>query len=234
MTKYADSHLHPDGLKYTGIEDAALLSVCTAQFSDWDLVQAIDDERVIKSYGVHPWYADSWGDDSLDRLRITLKKYPEANVGEIGLDSVKGPSMVDQARCFEEQLSLAAEMGRTVSIHNVRCENWILAAVRRNRKGCRAIVLHSFTGPESYISSFSKLDCYFSVSPRLLMKREEVARKILEGIPKDRLLIETDALDIGNGFESMDAFIQGIADMLEMKPAELAKLTLANAKRAFQ
>ena len=33
MTKYADAHLHLDGLTYDGIEEAELLSVCTAQFS---------------------------------------------------------------------------------------------------------------------------------------------------------------------------------------------------------
>lgn len=234
MTHYADSHLHLDGLKYSGIEEAELLSVCTAEFSDWDRLADIDDPRIVKSFGVHPWYAETWGDDSLDRLRMMLKKYPDANVGEIGLDSVKGPSMVDQARCFEEQLSLAAEMGRTVSIHNVRCENWILAAVRRNRKGCRSVILHSFTGPESYIQSFSKLDCYFSVSPRLLMKRPEVARSILAGIPRERLLIETDALDIGNGFETMDGFIKSLAELMGKRAQDIAKITLTNAKRAFE
>ena len=234
MTQFADSHLHLDGLKYEGIDDAVLLSLCAAEFDDWERIHDLDDPRIVRSYGVHPWYADSWGDDSLDRLRMMLKKDPKANIGEIGLDSVKGPSMVDQARCFEEQLSLAAEMGRTATIHNVRCENWILAAVRRNRKGCKAIVLHSFTGPDNYIQTFSKLDCYFSVSPRLLMKREEIAKKILDEIPRDRLLIETDALDIGNGFENMASFIKTLAEMMDKRLQDLARITITNAKRAFE
>ena len=165
---------------------------------------------------------------------MLLTKYPEANIGEIGLDSMKGPSMVDQARCFEEQLSLAAEMGRAATIHNVRCENWVLAAIRRNRKGCKSIILHSFTGPENYIQPFSKLDCYFSVSPRLLLKREEIVRNVLTSIPRDRLLIETDALDIANGFENMGKYIKTLADILEIRPSDLARVTLSNAKRAFR
>lgn len=232
--RYADSHLHPNGLDYPGSDSAALLSVCAAEFSDWESIGEMDDPRVVRSYGVHPWNSESWGDGSIDRLREVLERDPSANVGEIGLDEANGPGMVDQSRCFEEQFMLAAELGRTVSIHSVRAENYVLAAVKRNRKGCRAVVLHSFSAPSNYVKSFSKYDCYFSISPRILSKQAPVAKAVLELIPKDRLLIETDSPDYGRQFVSADDFISRVAELLSMDAAELAGTTLENAERIFR
>lgn len=234
MPGYADSHLHAGGTEYEGSESAELMSVCSAKFDDWVSVKNIDDERVVKSYGVHPWYADSWGDGSVDKLKEILESDPSANVGEIGLDADRGSDdMIVQARCFEEQFLLASELGRTVTIHNLRCENWILASVKRNHKGCRAVVLHSFAGPENYVKSFSKYGCYFSVSPRILKKGEERAKAILSDIPADRLLVETDSPDTGGDFTSMDSFIERLAQLLSVPSDKLRSDTLENAKRAF-
>ena len=232
--EYADAHLHPDGIDYNGSESARLLSVCAAQFSDWDSIAEMKDPRFARSYGVHPWYSESWGDGSIDRLREMLGRDPGANIGEIGMDEAKGPSMVDQARCFEEQFMLAAELGKVVSIHSVRAENYVLAAVKRNHKGCKAIVLHSFSAPSNYVKSFGKYDCYFSVSPRMLSKQESVSKGILELVPKDRLLLETDSPDSGPNFVSMDDFISRIAGLLGMDAQELADITSENAERVFR
>lgn len=231
---YADAHLHSKGMVYPGSDSAMLMSVCSAEFGDWDIVDKIDDPRVIRSYGVHPWYSESWEDGSVDKLREMLQNDPDAQVGEIGLDEVKGPSMIVQSRCFEEQFELAAEMGRIVSIHSVRTENYVLAAVKRNRKGCKAVILHSFSGPMNYVQSFAKLDCYFSVSPRLLSKQEPFVKALLEAIPGDRLLIETDSPDSGQNFTSAEEFIGRLADIIGMDPEELAGVTLENAERVFR
>ena len=231
--EYADAHLHPKGTVYPGSESASILSVCAAEFSDWELIAGMKGSNIRRSYGVHPWYADGWGDGSIDRLRDMLMRDSEANIGEIGLDEAKGPGMVDQSRCFEEQFMLAAELGKVVSIHSVRAENYVLAAIKRNRKGCKAVILHSFSAPANYVQSFAKHDCYFSVSPRILSKQEPVAKALLERIPKDRLLIETDSPDSGREFVSAEDFIGKVAALLSMEAEELAALTLENAKRIF-
>ena len=113
-------------------------------------------------------------------------------------------------------------------------ENYVLAAVKRNHKGCKAIVLHSFSAPSNYVKSFGKYDCYFSVSPRMLSKQESVSKGILELVPKDRLLLETDSPDSGPNFVSMDDFILRIAGLLGMDAQELADITSENAERVFR
>lgn len=234
MTGFADAHLHADGTEYEGSDSAELMSVCSAGFEDWDMVRSLTGDRIVKSYGVHPWHSDVWTEGSVDRLRKVLEEDPAANVGEIGLDADNGPEdMIGQATCFEEQFLLASQMGRAVTIHNVRCENWVLASIKRNHKGCRAVVLHSFSGPESYVKSFCKYGCYFSIAPRLLSKQEDRIKAILLQIPRDRILVETDSPSSGPNFESMDAFIDRLAQLLSMTSDELRAVSLENAKRAF-
>lgn len=231
---FSDSHLHADGMGYAGSEQAALLSVCAAAESDWDAISSVEDGRVVKSFGTHPWHSDGWGDGSIGRLRAVLEEHPGVNVGEIGLDADTGPDMVLQARCFEEQFALASELGRAVTIHNLRCESWVLASIKRNHKGCRAVVLHSFTGPDSYVGSYSKYGCYFSISPRLLSRNRDRAATMLSKIPMDRLLIETDAPHMGAGFTSTDQFISDLAQLMSIEPGELVRITSENARKAFR
>ena len=62
------------------------------------------------------------GEAWLGELRSLLLRHPQATVGEIGLDrSPKWrPSYAAQRAAFREQLRLAAELGRPVTLHCVR------------------------------------------------------------------------------------------------------------------
>ena len=230
---FGDAHLHYKGLCYDGIEDAELLCVNAAERSDWERIRDVPDTRVMRFYGLHPWYVESWNDSICDDLRAYLDADPNAGVGEIGLDNLK-PDTVRQAEAFTKQLMVASEYERCVSIHNVRSEGLIQRLLKIEGKGCRSIILHSFTGPVASIGSFVKMNAYFSVSPRLMLKSRANAELILGRIPDERLLIETDAPDIPGGFTDMSTFISDIAEIKGMEPKDLAQLTLRNLREAIQ
>ncbi|MDY5873159.1 MAG: TatD family hydrolase [Candidatus Methanomethylophilaceae archaeon] len=230
---FGDAHLHYKGLCYDGIEDASLLCVCSAELSDWDRIGSVPDERVVRSYGIHPWYADQWNADAGERLRSLLDADPKAGVGEIGLDYGRGDAVI-QATAFTEQLIIASEYGRFVSVHNVRSEGLIQKILKTDGKGCGSVIMHSFSGPIGSIQSLVKSGCYFSVSPRLMLKSRANAELILNKIPDDRLLIETDAPDMPGGFTDMGTFIADIADIKGISAEALAELTLANLKEAVE
>ncbi|MGN1044557.1 MAG: TatD family hydrolase [Candidatus Methanomethylophilaceae archaeon] len=228
---FGDAHLHYKGLCYDGIEDASLLCVCAAELSDWDRILSVPDVRVVKSYGIHPWYADQWDREAGERLRSLLDDDPKAGVGEIGLDYGRGDAVI-QATAFTEQLIIASEYGRFVSVHNVRSEGLIQKILKTDGKGCGSIIMHSFSGPIGSIPSLVSNGCYFSVSPRLMLKSRANAELILDRIPEDRLLIETDAPDVPGSFTDMGTFMADIAEIKGVSVEELAGLTLSNLREA--
>jgi TatD DNase family protein len=230
--RFADSHLHMTdpvfGDGYPDLDDADMLFSCTATPSEWECLDALaeSDGRIVPFYGTHPWYADSYPGSS-DRLREHLEKNPRACVGEIGLDASR-PGGMFQTTAFLEQLSIAAEYGRPAAIHIVRTEKETLDALRS--VGCTAI-LHSFTGPKSYIKPFSDCGCYFSISPRLMRKSEKNAADILSALPRDRMLLETDAPNCQSIYATMGEHISAVAGAMSVDRGELARITSENAAR---
>ena len=217
---YADSHLHMTDPKYKGTDKGAgLLFTCAASPDEWGAISAIDDVRVRKFYGTHPWYLDRYSPDSLKEL---LETDLTANVGEIGLDSKHGP-LDDQIGPFEEQLILSKRYDRIANIHMIGCESEMLKILRKHRA---TAIIHSFSGPESYIGPLAECNCYFSVSPRILNRSADKVKALILRIPEDRLLIETDA---PNSRIGMDEHTSRLSEILSMGPEELERLTFRNA-----
>lgn len=228
---FADAHIHiaEQGSGYRDIGRCEVLFGCTARPSDWDAMASCDRYGVVRFYGVHPWYADEWGPESMERLSSILDGDPDANVGEIGMDSKRGDVTIQEG-VFSSQLSMASERGRIANVHMVGCEKPVLDTVRRHGRGCRAVILHSFSS-ESYVKPFAEAGCMFSINPRILRRSPERVSRLVLAIPRDRLLVETDSPYVPAGFDGMDAFISALADAVGMDAGELASITLDNAGR---
>ena len=221
---YADSHLHITDPMFEGVElGASLLFACTASPKERDALSAIKSDGIVKFYGIHPWYPE----DALDRLETILQNDKRAHVGEIGLDSKRGPPIEEQIELFEAQLALAEKYKRVANIHMIGCESEMLRILRRHKTEC---ILHSFSGPESYVKPFAECDCYFSISPRIHNKSEEKIRTLLNAIPELRLLIETDAPYSPLG---MEEHIQRLSRIMGIDPDRLERITYVNAWNAI-
>ena len=65
--------------------------------SDWEAVAGLAQaypETLIPAFGIHPWHAHEAGGQWQARLRGLLDSFPQASVGECGLDrwvAVPGP-----------------------------------------------------------------------------------------------------------------------------------------------
>lgn len=218
---YADCHLHMTDPGFAGVsEGAELLFSCTARPCEWEMLRDLEDGRLLRFYGTHPWYP---GECDTEGLKSLLETDGSAGVGEIGLDAAR-LDYDTQMRIFTEQIGIASKYDRIVNIHMIRSEETMLKILRRERARC---ILHSFSGPESYIRPFTECGCYFSISPRLLNKSKEKILALVSKIPEDRLLIETDA---PNSRLSMDGHILRLSGMMSMSPDELRRITLRNAR----
>ena len=230
---FADAHVHisEDGFsdRYPDVGDAEVLFGCTARESEWDAMRSCDVPGAVRFYGVHPWYADGWDDCIRGRLESILDSDPNAHVGEIGMDSKRGDVSV-QRPVLDAQLDIASELHRMANIHMVGCERDVLESVRKHGRGCRAMILHSFSS-ESYVKPFAEAGCMFSINPRILARSDARISRLLSSIPADRLLLETDAPYVPRDFDGMRGFAERLGKASGMDAGHLMGIALENARR---
>jgi TatD DNase family protein len=98
----------------------------------------------------------------------------------------------EQKRVFQRVLELCADAGdKILSIHSVRATREVLNCIELYLAGSRSrAVLHWFTGSPADAKRAVDLGCYFSVNEQMLTNPS--SRRIVELIPVDRILTETD------------------------------------------
>ena len=221
--------------------------------SDWPQVLALarQNQMVLPSFGYHPWHLHERTPEWQENLEKFLDEIPGA-VGEIGLDRWKPDlSYNGQEEVFLAQLRLAAERNLPVSIHCLQAWGRLHELLRDHPRPVRGFVLHSFGGPAEMISTFTKLGAYFSFPGYFLHERKLRQRETFKHVPRDRLLIETDAPDqllppekilhpladvTGrplNHPANLPAVYAGLAEFLGEKVDALAARVAENFQRAF-
>lgn len=201
----AHNHLQDERLKPFRAEVASVLEVEPiagmvvngASESDWQEVLgcAARDERVVPSFGYHPWYVRERSPEWENRLVGFLDRVP-SGVGEIGLDGwVKGHDLAEQSEVFVRQLQLGAQRNLPVSIHCLQAWGRLKELLSAGPRPSCGLVLHSFGGPQEMIESLAELGAYFSLPGYFAHERKNRQREAFLHVPPERLLIETDAPD---------------------------------------
>lgn len=230
MQPFADAHAHPGEMRdpYPDYGEAGIVLGCSSRPEDWGALKAVDDPRVMRFYGVHPWHADSWSSSVERELRAMLSSNPRAGIGEIGLDSKRGDPSV-QIPVLRRQLDIASEMKRPVAIHGVGCTKALLDIFRDVRPSF-PVVLHAFSD-ESYARPFAGLGCFMSINPRILARSGKRIRRLVLSIPEDLLLLESDAPWTPEGFLGMRAFAERLSEAAGIPAADLLRTSYINAGR---
>ena len=168
----------------------------------------------------------------LPSLRAKLLDYPNAGVGEIGLDRLKSRDISPRMReVFEAQLALALELGRPVVLHGAKCWGQVVAAVKvqgAEAPGSR-FLFHGFSRSDGLIPEIVKLNGFISVGPAILNDHAVNYRELVKKIPLDRLLVETDRTSSDS--PSISDVLAKTADILNLSAAELERITDENADR---
>ena len=143
--------------------------------------------------GIHPHDADHVKPDWLDTLEGLTSSPHVVAVGEMGLDFYRNYSERDaQRHVFEAQLDLAARIALPVFVHDRDTEGEVLAVLRRYAP--TKCVVHCFTGNSEELDGFIAEDFYIGVTGWICDERRgEELRRLVDRIPIDRLLVETDA-----------------------------------------
>ena len=221
---------------------------------DWEVVEQLARKYplVYPSFGLHPWYIQERSKHWRERLIEFLDRTPSA-IGEIGLDRwIEGYDLPAQEEVFLWQLDLAAERNLPASIHCLRAWGRLYDLLREHRRPERGFLLHAYGGSAEMVPVLAKLGAYFSISGQYAHDWKKRQRETFRSIPRDRILIESDApfmfppdhlrefeLDGADGGKpwnhpaNLRAIYRFVAELLEIPIEELSAQVEENFFRLF-
>jgi len=150
--------------------------------------------RLPCSAGVHPHEAKLASEAVYNELRGLGKDGRIVAIGEIGLDFHydHSPRPV-QREAFRRQVRLAREVGLPVIIHTREADDETAALLEDEGAGEVGGVIHCFTGGPELARRALALGFYISFSGIVAFPRAEGIQAVAKDVPRDRLLVETDA-----------------------------------------
>ncbi|MEQ8400274.1 MAG: TatD family hydrolase [Roseitalea porphyridii] len=257
MPTLVDSHCHLDFDTFTPELDAVVerarqaglvrmvtISTKVHLFAERILPIAERYEDVFCSVGTHPHHADTELDIHAGDL-ARLSDHPKVvAIGEAGLDYHYDNSPREaQAEGFRRHVAAARETGLPLVIH-ARDADADMAAILTEEtegKGPFPFVLHCFSSGRALAETGVKLGGYVSFSGIAAFKRSGELRDIARDLPRDRILVETDAPYLAppphRGQRNEPAFVAHTAAVLSehlgMSPDELAAQTTENFYALF-
>lgn len=250
-----DSHCHLDfpefaseradviaRAKENGVGAMVTISTRVRRFGE---IRAIAEAypEVWCSVGTHPHNAGEEDGISADEL-VALSAHPRCvAIGEAGLDYFydKAPREA-QARGFRTHIEAARRTGLPLVIHARDADADIAAILEEETgKGPFPFLLHCFSSGAELARTGVRLGGYVSFSGILTFRRSEEIRAIAREVPRERLLVETDAPYLApmphRGKRNEPAYVRHTAEVLAETIGapfdEVARITTDNFYRLF-
>lgn len=256
--KYFDSHAHYYDERFAeecalGVDnlidalfDESVSYIINVGTSPDSSRQAIEQAKrfpnMYTAIGIHPsdtrFLADMESELS-DVEELILN--PESKcvlLGEIGLDyHYPDTDKEKQMRYFKAQMQLAEKLDIPVCIHDREAHGDTLEVIKKYPR-VRGI-LHSFSGSAEMALELIELGYMISFSGTITFTNAKKPREVAARLPKDKVLIETDAPYLAphphrgslNHSGRLEYTCAALAAALGISPEECASITEANAKR---
>jgi TatD DNase family protein len=200
-------------------------------------------EAVYCSVGTHPHNAGEEAGIAAEEL-VRLSEHPKVvAIGEAGLDYHYDKAPRDlQAEGFRTHIAASRQTGLPLVIHARQADDDIAAILREETgKGAFPFVLHCFSSGRELARTGVELGGYVSFSGILTFKNSEELCGIARELPRDRLLVETDAPYLApvphRGKRNEPAYVVRtaavLAETIDAGEAEIAEITTDNFFRLF-
>ena len=257
MNLLVDSHCHLDAQQFSDDREAMiqraldagvsrLLSIGTGEGPpDLESALRLADryEAVHATVGIHPEYAPKVSDADYKHLAELVRHPKCVAVGEIGLDYYWKPfdSQV-QAAVFLQQLRIAAEARKPVSIHTRDAWGDTIGLLRKHWAPTGLpCVMHCFTGSPEQAHEALDLGFYLSFSGVVTYPKAVNVQQSAKEAPLNRILIETDCPYLApvpyRGKRNEPSYVlytaQKLAELRNESLETIAQETSANFERVF-
>lgn len=218
----------------------------------------------IPCFGIHPWFLhqvedveeeDGW----LQKLKDQLERYPNAAVGEIGLDGHRyNPhsrelvsSMEDQVQALEAQMRVAHTYNRPCSVHAVQC--WgplmaVLSKLKKERQLPPKLYFHAFGGKAGFVDQLLALfrgskdqqqqtELFFGFAPVINLSKcsqqHQRTAEVIRKVGMDRIVLETDVEEASCVYQDLMVGAQFLSNALQLPLEDVVTKAWENSKRLY-
>ncbi|ALS24780.1 MULTISPECIES: TatD family hydrolase [Paenibacillus] len=197
---------------------------------------------IYSTVGWHPTDAKDMTPDDLEWIESLCRHEKVVAIGEIGLDYYWDTSPKDvQARVFREQIRLARKLGMPIVIHNRDAHHDVVQILREEKAAEVGGVMHCYSGSWETAKMCLDMNFYISFGGPVTFKNAKQPKEVLEKVPLDRLLIETDAPYLAphpyRGKRNESSYVRLVAETAAqikgISLEELAGITSRNAISIF-
>lgn len=255
--EFFDSHAHYDDSKFDidreeiiqNIYNFGVTKIVSAGYS---LQGTKDNLELAKKYpfiyctaGISPndlnenWREDIEEIDKIISENLNLNKI--LAVGEIGFDYHYDTDKKVQYNAFSKQIDIANKYNLPIVIHTreaVMDTIEILKEKNVNKKG----IFHCCPLNRELVKEALKLGFYISMAGPITFKNSKNADEIIEMVPLDKILIETDCPYLApepmrgtrNNSINLKYIAQKIANVKGKSIEDIAKITYKNAKNVYE
>ncbi|MGG3890557.1 TatD family hydrolase [Metabacillus fastidiosus] len=249
-----DTHAHLNALQYENdVEeviqralDEGVSEIVVVGFDRETIERAMElieeYDFIYAAIGWHPVDAIDMTDKDLQWIR-ELSEHPKVvAIGEMGLDYYWDKSPKDiQKEVFRKQIALAKEVKLPIIIHNRDATADVVTILEEEGASEVGGIMHCFTGSLEVAKQCMDMNFYISFGGPVTFKNAKKPKEVVQEIPLDRLLIETDCPYLTphpfRGKRNEPGYVKYVAEEIaklrNLSYEEIAKKTSDNGKKIF-
>ena len=258
--EFFDSHSHYNDEKFDEdreqiINDTYNAGITKFVCAGYNIKSSLDSLELSKKYdfiysicGISPndipqTEQELWKSlDEITKIVQNNKSKKLVAIGEIGLDYYWNKENKElQEQAFIKQIELANKLELPIVIHSRDASVDTINIIEENKVN-KAGIFHCCQQNQEMIKNALRLGYYISLAGPVTFKNAKNSADIIQMIPMDKLLIETDSPYLApepnrgkrNDCRNVKYVAQRIADVKRITLEEVAKATYENAMRIFE
>ena len=258
--EFFDSHSHYNDEKFDEdreqiINDTYNAGITKFVCAGYNIKSSLDSLELSKKYdfiysicGISPndipqTEQELWKSlDEITKIVQNNKSKKLVAIGEIGLDYYWNKENKElQEQAFIKQIELANKLELPIVIHSRDASVDTINIIEENKVN-KAGIFHCCQQNQEMIKNALRLGYYISLAGPVTFKNAKNSADIIQMIPMDKLLIETDSPYLSpepnrgkrNDCRNVKYVAQRIADVKGITLEEVAKATYENAMRIFE
>ena len=199
-------------------------------------------EGVFATVGIHPHDVANFRREAVRELAELSAAPKVIAIGETGLDFHYDFSpRAAQIEAFEAHIELAGRVGLPIVVHSRESNDEALQVIESSAANIAGCVFHCFSGDEEFARRVVDAGFHIGIDGPITFGSSEKLRKVVQGAPLERLLIETDSPYLApvphRGKRNEPGYLVHIAEEVArirgLAVEDIARITSENARRLF-